>query len=392
MEGENREKNKKSINCISLICFIAITVIIIGGILGCAFYVSKNNNLETKTENDTQLIDDMNNKTEVEVENDNPQYEKYSELYEKYSDNKKIKWCIKDMLDKVEDFVIGAYTKSADIYYKDELIIEDGILYLKKDNDYIRVKGIVGNVKYIIVPLRSPKLKYVWALTEDGTIYRNNNEGYLSYFYEFEFDNDCNYNQTKSSFRVNTNPITTLNTNQKHKVVDMCYIEEQINELSSLYFLTEDGELINCIGEKYIDLGDGFYEKLNEVKPIKKYDVAVKYLNYSSRAYINVHVDKNDSCKEKDFWYIGCNENIKDIFFDCNYETQEIEDIYFLTENDNLYAQPLKWTGPGCDYYLLSQIASNVLKIVEDDNSRTILVTKDGNKKDITGLMYFDGE
>lgn len=397
------EEEKKEIR-ISLSTFLLITAIVIIVVMGLLVYILKNDkNKETKinnlnedsqiiTENDIQFIDDINNKTEVEIENDNSQYEKYSELYDKYSDNNKIKWCIKDMLDKDEDFAVGAYTKSADIYYKDELIIEDGILNFKKDNDYVRVGGIDGNVKYIIVPLRSPKLKYVWALTEDGTIYRNNSEGNISYFYNFGFDNDSNYNQTKSSFRINTDPVTFLKTYQNHKIVDMCYVEEKVNALSALYFLTEDGDLINCIGEKYIDLNDEFYKKLNDTKTIKKYDVTVKSMNYSSRAYLNVHVDKNNYCEERDFWYIGCDENIKDIFFDCNYETQEIDDIYFLTENDNLYTQPLKWTYPGCDCYLLSQIASNVLKIVEDDNNRTILVAKDGKKIDITAIMYIDGE
>lgn len=344
-----------------------------------------------KDENINDNDSELQSKTEI-VKN-NPQYEKYSELYDKYSNNKKIQWYIKDMLDKDEGVSVGAYTKSVSINENDELILEDGNLYYK--NSYVdktMVEGIDRKIKYIVIPIREPEVKYIWLLAEDGTIYRNNNEWTIASFSTFDFDNDCNYNQTKSSYRVTTNPITVLNTRQQHKIIDMCYINEEINALSSLYFLTEDGELINCIGEKYIDLDEEFYEKLNSVKPIKKFDATVKYLNYNSRAYINVHIDESEYKESRDFWYTGCDENIKDIYFDCDYENHKIDDIYFLTENGNLYTQALQDTNSNCDTYLLSQIDSNVLKIEEDENSDVILVTNNGQRRKITKIMYYDGE
>lgn len=115
-------------------------------------------------------------------------------------------------------------------------------------------------------------------------------------------------------------------------------------------------------------------------------------MNYDSRAYINVHIDESEYEEARDFWYTGCDENIKDIFFDCDYENQKIDDIYFLTENGNLYTQALQYTYLSCDNYLLSQIDLNVLKIEEDGNSDVILVTNDGQRRNITKIMYYDGE
>ena len=68
------------------------------------------------------------------------------------------------------------------------------------------------------------------------------------------------------------------------------------------------------------------------------------------------------------------------------------DDIYFLTENGNLYTQALQDTNSNCDTYLLSQIDSNVLKIEEDENSDVILVTNNGQRRKITKIMYYDGE
>lgn len=109
--------------------------------------VNSDVNIEVKPNNDTQF-ENISQGSEIEIAKNNPQYEKYSELYDKYSNNKKIEWYIKDMLDKDEGISVGAYTKSVSINETDELILEDEILYYK--NSYVnktKVREIDRKIK-----------------------------------------------------------------------------------------------------------------------------------------------------------------------------------------------------------------------------------------------------
>lgn len=306
-----------------------------------------------------------------------------SELYEKYADKNPI-WYVRDYLNVKEDFAPGAYSKSMDLYKKDELVIEDGKLYWITDtntgpDEKVKARDVDGSVKYLILPNEmTNNTNIFYVLTDDGEVWR------------------CITMKTDRELDRPSSPFEKMRL--EDKVIDMCYINEKDKAFSNLYFLLANGELVyfserNTYNpQAYENLDDDFFDKFEKDATVNVFDyVTVTNLYFKDASYIKVSVGENKyGEKEKEFLYIGCNEKIDKVLVEKSTVGEyngRIEDIYFLTENGKIYSYPFGYVYDDLRYNLF-EAASDVAKVEENDNG-FVAIGKDGKKISIN--LYADG-
>lgn len=390
---DKNDKNFKLITAIVIALVVFLVLLVVGtGVLW------QNDNSDIPVIDPVLREQEEANKRKEENNNIvNARYSEYKNLYDKYS-NDNVTWYIKDCLNSEEDFAKGAFTESVDIYEKDELVIENGEVYWNNVKKGEKVKAYtpkyideemmeepINNIEFIIVPDLDEKKNHIWLLSEDNTLYCSYNTVLGQYFetwYEFDFFNNSLIDEDSIP--------KTLN----YKIVDMCYIEEKIPEFSDLYFLTEDGLLINEKGEEYVKFTDEFYTLLDSAEEVTQDYITVKYIFFEDRSFIKVIVNENEYNENpKEFWYIGCNGKIKDVYFSINKDRTNypalIKDIYFLTEDDFIYSYPFSYTYDE-KVVRLYRIVKDVKK-VDDSGEYFVIKTKDDKAYSGDALLYADG-
>jgi len=353
---------------------------------------------------------DTNQEIKEEIIN-NEQYEKFKEYYDKY-ENENMKWFIKDMLDK--EGSTGAFTSSAKIFDEDYLIIEDGKLYykpnkkqkesyLKYSPDKINDKGMIEvknitlndtpsferNIKYIIVPFEDPS--YVIALDEegypyvnlnkmvryaDGEVYASTVESFSEYKFNHYFKNGSyNYNEEK--------PV--------QKVIDICIVNEEIEELTDIYFMLEDGSLVDSLGNPYVEYGSAFADELKNNARIDDIGpLHFKSLNYKGKMYVELNVEDDTSeIPAGKYVLLGIDDNIKKI--DVNREDGRIRDFFILTEKGDVYSYVGFYMYPSNPYYQLYCIGQDA-KDIKDTDGSFVAIDSNGKEHKISDLLYADGE
>ena len=383
MENKSNSFNLITLILIGLVIFLVLLVIV-NSVLW------KNDNLDISLVDSVEIEnEEVNNSESKNLDIANNRYSEYKDLYDKYSDSN-VTWYVKDCLNPEEDYVRGAYTKSVKIDSENELMIEDGKGYwidsisgIQKEFLASLQNSVEEKIDFLIVPLEKPELEYVWCITENNTLYKCNNQ--VKYYSDYEYWSPFtfyNYIETRENF------------NKDYKIVDMCYIEEKISDFSDIYFLTTDGELINEYGEKYVKLTDEFYTLLDSANTVTQDYITIKYFYFNSKSYIHVKIDENEYGETpREFWYVECNEKIKEIYFSTNknaYSSILIKDIYFLTESDTIYSYPLSYSYGEGVVSLMKLL--NEVKEVDDSGMWFIITTKDGEKHSGDALIYADGE
>ena len=170
--------------------------------------------------------------------------------------------------------------------------IKDGKLYAFGDkNAYIIDIHIDGNVKYVFMA------RDTYALTEEGTLWVHKDGEKIDYFKKMDFDK---------------------------KVVDICGSNHGFGEkYKQLFYLLEDGSLIDKDGKSYESYDHGF------VDAIYLNDGTNVYLKEDNTAYVYDFKKDNDT-------YIqitdsnGENVMIKEYFF-------ASEELYFVSSDNKLY-------------------------------------------------------
>lgn len=389
-----KEKVKKKISLITFISiFFATFFILIYMHIMLTHYLA---------ERDSYLRSPIAEETIEENEINIEQYEKYKEFYDQY-DVEGMKWFIKDLSESKDG--IGAYTSSAKVYDDDYLVIVDGELYYipnknqkavyeKYDPENIDSSGRVlvdeidRKINYIIVPFEDPS--YVMAIDEQGYVWTNIGKmyrygdgkvttDYLSRFEVFEFNHSIK--------DIND---YWIDTKESHKVIDVCVVYEPIDAYTEIYFMLEDGSLIDSKGHPFADLNEDFYSAYENEAVLDDFDtVLVKSLYYQGKSYIEVNVDDGTYINPGTYFFDGVYEKIKKVAV----STQEgiVHDIFILTENGNVYSYAGGYMYSSDPIYLLYKVADNIVDI-EDTDKGIVATNNKGKVQNISDILYADGE
>ncbi len=354
---EEDKKRKTSLLNFILI-FIIIVLCIFIFVLCFKLHNAYNNILN---ENEIEEIDNSK-----EVDSGNIELDKdYSSVYEKYRDEK-IYWLIKDKKSVEDRFPNGANAIS---YVDDDF--ENAIESYITNNYYKLDYSILdGKIRILFFPIAGQSMEEMYLITDKGSIYANYD---VNTHERFDFKKIKEFNQ---------------------EIIDVCENSDGINLAiaESPFFLMTDGSLKSLNDIDYGELSSEF----KKAKSIKKDYIELKYFYCKNNTFIHVTLEDNEFNEEtREFWYSGCDEKIKDIEFSINKglynnDIGKIEDIYILTENNNVYAYPLSYTYSSDIYYKLFKIASNV-KNMEYQNDRFVIVTNDGEVIDGVEALYADG-
>ena len=240
--------------------FLVVIIIILAAAL-VGVYMNSNYELVSKddvaseNEVENELIEDDEQKNNVQEDINLDLYAKYEDLY----------WHIKDNKDD----------KTKAEFAGKEIKIEDKKAYLYEGTKKDEITSVKGNVKYVLM-WGEQTLDTVYIFTEDGGVWLSNCDGAMN-----------------SEF---------VKIDLPAKFVDITGGDNTLKFINPPYYLLENGALVNEAGEAYEDTEAGFVKTFGSVieRIYAKEDGELYWYDFDAKEYIMINDVNGDSLKMRD--------------------------------------------------------------------------------------------